>query len=121
MDQYMSVNHKIRSKKYAEAMNWLVKNSCLYTNLTFNVSNIVQELNKLNESLSTFNKEEEELEEAVMNPVDNGCNTSVNAYIHVQRSKSEPVNILLTEHREELAFPWPFVNGQNGLCAERPL
>lgn len=117
----MSVNHKIRSKKYAEAMNWLVKNSCLYTNLTFNVSNIVQELNKLNESLSTFNKEEEELEEAVMNPVDNSCNTSVNAYIHVQRSKSEPVNILLTEHGEELAFPWPFVNGQNGLCAERPL
>lgn len=118
---YVSNHHKIRSKKYAEAMNWLVKNNCHYNNMSFNVSNVVQELNKLNESLSTFNREKEELEEAVMIPVDNTCNTSDNAYIHVQRSKSEPVNILLTEHGEELAFPWLFVNGKKGFCAERPL
>lgn len=66
-----------------------MKNNCHYNNLTFNVSNVVQELNKLNESLSTFNREEEKLEEAVMIPVDNTCNTSDNAYIHVQRCKSE--------------------------------
>ncbi|XP_048731467.2 uncharacterized protein LOC125648408 [Ostrea edulis] len=118
---YVGNHHKIRSKKYAEAMHWLIKNNCYYTDLSFNVSDVVNDLNKLNENFSTYNKEEEELEEAVMIPVDNSCNISKHAYIHVQRSKSEPVNILLTEHGEELAFPWLFVNEKNGFGAERPL
>ena len=113
--------YKASPSKVKKALLWLKKYNVLYNDITIDNEKFLNFSNEQEYSLDSI-----EMESATVTPLNSTVPINCSAFgnqaqdINVPHIEEKPVYVFQLDHGEEMAFPWLFPHGVNGLNHERP-